>query len=183
MAATDEFIGNNASATANEKFTGQEIADGVATILSLPSGLAVTTIGGQEVLTLIDTTRTNKVLSIETTAVTWSENRIGNNDWVQIGSAVDALIGYIVPLNATIVKVTAHTSNDNNNTKAIDLYVDDVLKSASIATFTALNSQNEYSSVVDNIDIAAGEKLQLRGASTGGNIEDTVITIWLKWRG
>lgn len=186
MNATDEFaIHDKSEGTggANRKITGQNVADGVATILGLPSGLSITTIGGQQVLTLIDTTRANKILSVETTAVTWSENRIGNNDWVQIGNANDAAIGYIVPLNATIVKVTAHTINDNNNSKNIDLYVDGVLKTANIVSFTAVNGQNEFIDVTLNVDIVAGEKLQLRGASTGGRIEDTVITIWLKWRG
>ncbi len=188
MAATDEFaIHNKSQGTlgANRKITGQEIADGVSTILNLPAGLTVTTIGGQEVLTLIDTTRTDKVLSVETTAVTWSENRIGNNDWVQIGGANDALIGYVVPLNATIVKVTAHTTSANTTAvKTIDLYVDDVLNST-IATLPldAGGLQTRYLSVVDNIDINANQKIQLRGGSTGGVIQDTVITIWLKWRG
>ncbi len=95
------------------------------------------------------------------------------------------MIGYIVPLNATIVKVTAHTTSANvTNAKTIDLYVDGVLNST-IATLPldAGGLQTEYSSVTDNIDITAGEKIQLRGGSTGGVIEDTVITIWLKWRG
>lgn len=186
MAATDEFAVHDKSegtGGANRKMTGQNIADGVATLLNLPSGLAVTTIGGQEVLTLVDTTRANKVLSIETTAVTWSENRIGNNDWVQIGNANDANVGYIVPLNATIVKVTAHTTNDNNNSKDLDLYVDGVLSTSSIVSFTAVNGQNEFSDVTTNVDITAGEKIQIRGGATGGAIEDTVITVWLKWRG
>jgi hypothetical protein len=184
LTAADEVLVYNDSATANQKMTGQEIADGVSDILGLPSGLAVTTIGGQEVLTLVDTTRSNKVLSVETTAITWSENRIGNNDWVQIGGAVDAESGYIVPLDATIVKVTAHTSDDNNNVKDIDLYIDGALNTAGFISFNpAVNGQNEYSSVTDNIDVAAGEKIRLRGAATGGPVDDTVITIWLKWRG
>jgi len=187
MAATDEFpVHNKSQGTggANRNMTGQEIADGVATILSLPTGLAVTTINTQEVLTLIDTTRSNKVLSVETTAVTWSENRIGNNDWVQIGNANDSNVGYIIPMNATIVKISAHTTDDNNNTKDIDLYIDDVSSTTGIVSFSpATNGQNEYSNVALNIDVNANQKIQLRGASTGGPIEDTVITIWLKWRG
>ncbi len=186
MAATDEFIGNNADATANEKFTGQEIADGVSTILNLPSGLTVTTIDTEEVLTLIDTTRANKVLSVETTAITWSENRLGNNDWVQIGNANDANVGYIVPLKATIVKISAHTTNNNAIAKTIDLYVDGTIVGGAgtgIVTFPGAAGQASYRNVTLNLDVAQDSKIQLRGGPTDGAIEDTVITIWLKWDG
>jgi hypothetical protein len=161
--------------------SGQQVADGVSTILGL-GGLTITTIGGQEVLTLEDTTRANKVLSIETTAVHWSENVIGNNDWVQVGNAVDALSGYVVPLNATIVKVSMHTEDDNNNSKGIDLYIDGV-NTGNIAAFTAVNGENEVTDVTLNIDVNAGQKLRLRGDASSGSIGDTVITVWLKWRG
>jgi len=180
LAATDKVIGYNVSGTANETFTGQEVANGVSTILGF-GGLAVTTIGGQEVLTLIDTTRSNKVLSVCDTSVNWSENNVGNNDWLNIGGAVDALSGYIVPLNATIVKVTAHTADNNGNTKPIQLYIDGALDST-IGTFAGLAGEDSFEDVTVNIDVIQGAKLRLRGA-TGGKIEDTVITLWLKWRG
>ncbi len=184
LAATDEFAIHDKSegtAGANRKITGQNVSDGVLSIAGL-TGLTLTSIGGQEVLTIPDTTRANKVLSIETTAIAWSENRVGNNDWLQIGNANDADSGYIIPLNATIVKVTAHTENDNNNTKDIDLYID-AANNGAIATFTAVNGENEDSDVTLNIDVTAGQKLRLRGAATGGVVEDIVVTIWLKWRG
>ena len=184
LAATDEFAIHDKSegtAGANRKITGQNVADGVLNIAGL-GGLAVTTIGGQEILTLVDTTRANKVLSIQETALTWSENRVGNNDWMQIGNANDADSGFIVPLDATIVRVTAHTENDNNNTKDIDLYID-AANNGAIATFTAVNGENEDSDVTLNIDVNADQKLRLRGGATGGAVEDIVVTIWLKWRG
>jgi len=180
LAAVDKVIAYNGSQAANHAFTGQEVADGVATMLNL-GGITVTTINGQEVLTLIDTTRSNKVLSVGDTSVTWSENKIGNNDWLQIGGAVDALSGYIVPMNATIVKVTAHTADDKNHTKPINLYIDGSLNST-IGTFTAVNGENEFRNVTLNIDVNQDQKLRLRGG-TGGTIEDTVVTVWLKWRG
>jgi hypothetical protein len=80
--------------------------------------------------------------------------------------------------------VTAQTADDNNNTKAIDLYIDGVSTTAGIVDFNpAVNGENTYSDTTLNIDVAAGEKLQLRGASTGGFIEDVVVTLWVKWRG
>jgi len=184
LAATDKVIGYNTSANANQTFTGQEVANGVSTMLGL-GGLAVTTInasvGTQDVLTLVDTSRGNKILSIGDTSVTWAENRVGNNDWLQIGSAVDAKSGYIVPLNATIVKVTAHTENNKGHTKPILLYVNGALNST-IGTFNGVAGEDTFEDVTVDINVAAGDKLRLRGG-TGGRIEDTVITLWIKWRG
>ncbi len=180
LAATDKVIAYNASGTANEAFTGQEIATGVSTMLGF-GGLAVTTINTQEVLTLVDTTRANKILSVGDTSVTWSENRINNNDWFQIGAAVDAKSGYILPLNATIVKVTAHTADNKGNTKPILLYIDGALNST-IGTFAGIAGEDQFVDATLNIDVLQGQKLRLRGG-TGGKIEDTVVTVWLKWRG
>jgi len=183
MAADDEILAYNTSGTANEKLTGQEVADGVATILGF-GGLQVAnvpaSVGTQPVLVLADTTRANKLLSVGDTSVNWSENRINNNDWLQIGGAVDALSGYIVPLDATIVKVTAHTSDNNGNSKPILLYVDGVLNST-VATFNGASGEDHDEDVTINIDVNAGQKLRLRGG-TGGKIEDTVVTLWIKWR-
>ena len=186
MAATDEFpVHDKSEGTggANRKMTGQNIADGVLVISGLDC-LALTTIGGQEVLTCTDSTRASKILSVETTAVTWSENVVGSNDWLDVGFANDADIGYIIPLNATIVKMTGHTADNRGNARDIDLYIDDVLSTSSIVVFTGSpTGQEEDSDVTLNIDVTAGEKLQLRGDAAAGNIDDVVVTLWLKWRG
>ena len=181
MSATDEFVMYNTSATANEKVTGQEIADGVTNILNI-SGLTVTNIGGQLVLTLIDTTRANKVLSVESTAFKWAENQIGNNDWLMIADANDADTGYIVPLDSTVVKMTAHTEHNNGNAKNIHLYVDGVDQGA-VVNFAGAAGQDTDVDVTLNIDVNAGQKLRLRGDATGGSIQDTVIVLWTKFRG
>lgn len=190
MDATDEFIvhdkseGAGSPAGANRKMTGQNIADGVLNILNFPSGLAITDINGQQVLTLIDTTRANKVLSIESSTVTWSENRIGNNDWVQVGNANDALSGYIVPMDATIVKASIHTANNNGNTKGVDLYIDGVNDPGNpILSVTGAAGEKEDSDITLNIDVTADQKIRIRGDAAGGTIEDTVVTLWFKWRG
>ncbi|NJO61061.1 MAG: hypothetical protein HC836_23205, partial [Richelia sp. RM2_1_2] len=142
-----------------------------------PAGVTITTINGQPVPTFVDTTRTNKVLSVETATFVWAEATVGNSDWIQVGTAVDALTGYIMPHNATIVKVTGHTSNTNGNTKAITLFIDAV-NSGTIGTFTGAGEQ-EFSSVTTNIDVTAGQKLRLQGDAAGGTIEDTVITLFV----
>ena len=61
------------------------------------------------------------------------------------------------------------------------LYINGVLDST-VATFTGVAGEKTYEDVTLDIDVAAGDKLSLRGG-LGGDIEDTVITLWLKWRG
>lgn len=179
LASTDELIVYDG--TNNVSMSGSQAADGVATQLGI-TGLTFSTIDGESVLTFIDSTRASKVLSIETVTFMWAENRIGNDEWVDIGSAVDASSGYIMPHDATVVKVEAHTSDNNGNSKDIDLFADGALISSAVVSFTGGSGEDEFISTTVNIDVDRGEKIRLRGDSSGGTIDDTVITLFVKWR-
>ena len=74
------------------------------------------------------------------------------------------------------------TEDNNGNAKNLDLYIDDVLNTAGIVFFTGGAGEDEFTDVTINIDVAAGEKIQLRGDATGGKIEDTTITLFVKGR-
>ncbi len=139
------------------------------------------TIGGYAIPAYINATKGGKTLSVETISLVWSEANIGNNDWVQIGTARDADTGYIVPFDATIVGGTIQVENTNGNTKNIRLYVNGT--QVNNALFTVSGS-GEYIGVDNsfNIDLNAGDKIRMRGGS-GGTIEDTVIQLFVKWRG
>ena len=159
------------------------IAGDTVTITNSASAvITISTIDGQPVPTFSDTTRGPKTLSVETVPFVWSENRIANNDWLRIGTTDDAAIGHVMPHNCTIIKVTAKTTDNNGNTKNLDLYVDDLLDTSSIVTFSGGSGEDEDIDVTLNIDITAGEKLQLRGDITGGTVEDTTVTLFVKWR-
>jgi len=179
--ATDTMVVYNTSGSANQKITGQEVADGVSTILGL-TNMTITTINGQPVLTIVDSTRTDKVLSVETSVVTWSDNKLGNNDWVSVGNATDAKSGFVIPMDATIVHISAHTSDDNGITKDIVLYIDAV-DSGVIGTFSGVGGENAFNSTTVNIDVNQNQNIRLRGGPTNGFVEDIIISIWLKWRG
>jgi len=184
MTATDQFIGYNTSSTANEKFTGQEIADGVANILGL-SSLSVKAIGGsgspgEFQLFMTDPAR-SKDLSTAEFSVAYSENNLGNNDWMEVGSANDATSGYIIPYNATLVRATAHTAN-SSNAKGIDLYVDGTATAPLITIPSGGGGQANVADGTLNVDVNAGQKIRLRGASTGGTIGDVIVTLWFRWR-
>ena len=101
---------------------------------------------------------------------------------MQQGNSNDALNGWIAPLDSTLIRVTAHTSDDKGNSKEVDLYIDGANNGA-VVSFVAVAGENEFIDETLNIDIDQGEKIRLRGDAAGGKIEDTVITLWFKWRG
>jgi hypothetical protein len=180
MSPTDEFLGFDG--TNNVKFTGQEIADGAAAIIG---GASLTIINGEPVPTFIDTTRANKVLSIETACVPWARNKINNDDYLKAnGDANDADAGWVCPHTATLVKATGVTANDAGNTKDINLYVNGALDTASILSFSpTATGQNTDRDVTLNIDVAQDDVIHLRGSAAGGEIQDVAVTLFFKWRG
>ena len=188
MAATDEFAVHNKSegtGGANRKMTGQDVADGVLSITNL-TGLTFSTVNGQTVLTYVDSTR-GETLSVDSFAVTYGENRVANNDWMEIGGAIDALSGFIMPMNATIVGASIHSASvPSGNTKTFDLYVDGAIPTGGTGflslTGTAGNVEKSASVNTTDINVDLGEKVRVRGDAAGGTIEDTVITLWVRWR-
>ncbi len=180
MGVTDEFLGFDG--TNNVKFTGQEIADGVSSIIG---GVATTVIDGEIVPTFIDTTRADKILSIETVAIPWARNKLNNDTYLKAnGDANDADAGWVCPHTATLVKATGVAADDDGNTKDINLYVNGLLDTASILSFSPTASgQNTDRDVTINIDVSQDDVIHLRGSSTGGEIKDVAVTLFFKWRG
>lgn len=142
--------------------------------------ISLSTINGQLIPTYIDTTRANKILSVETSQFVFSEDVIGDADWVQIGLASDADSGYLMPLNGTIVGSTGHCENTNGVTKDIDLFIDAV-NNGSIGQFTGAGERT-FNNTTININVDQGQKLRLRGRAGQGTINDTIITLRIKWR-
>lgn len=179
LLATDElavFNGVN-----NVSMTGEQIADGVATQLALPA-ITVSDINGQQIVTLADTTRANKVLSLDSVVFTWGENALSDLDWMQIGgNATDADSGFIVPNDGTVVYATGHCENTSANSKNIHLFIDGV-DQGSLGTLAG-GANAEYVDNTLNIDFVQGQKLRLRAVGSGtGVINDTVASVFVKWR-
>lgn len=141
----------------------------------------VASLDGQERLFLTDTSRGSKNLSVETFSITWSNNTLSNAAWVKIGRAVDALNGFIMPHNCTIIALTAHCENAGNQTgKGFQIYVDN-----SIFSITPTFDTNE--SIINantlNIDVNQNQKIRVRTViPTGSPLGDTVVNVWIKWR-
>lgn len=186
MAATDEFpVHNKSEGTggANRKMTGQDVADGVATILGLNNGLTFTTINGQEILTFTDPTRASKILSIDSSSYTFSMVSVSDGGWLSIGNAIDTDAGHIMPFNGTVVGVTAMTENANGGTNGLDLFINAALDTAAIATLSGVAVDTDINMTM-NRDFLQGDRLRLQVDRTIGavDMQDVVINLIVRWR-
>lgn len=145
-------------------------------------GLAVTVINGQPMLTLEDTTRADKILSVAEQVVQFAENRLDHNDWIQIGNATDADSSFVADFNGTITFATGHCENTTVNNKDVHLYVNGVDEGSIGSLFGGTNAVFINNTL--NVDIAQGDRIRLRAVDDAtGRIEDTVIKLTFKWRG
>lgn len=184
MASTDEFPAHDKSegtAGANRKMTGQNIADGVETILGLPAGLTIATINGQPIVVYTDSTRT-KTLSIESHPYQFADNAVGDNDWMDIGDAANSDVGITMPLDGTVVMATGQTEDANGNTFDLDLYIDAV-DSGSVGTLSGA-SQSDFQTTTLNLNFTQGQKLRVRGDRTAGSgsLGDVTCMVIVRWR-
>lgn len=146
---------------------------------NVTGAMTVESINGQPMLVMEDTTRANKKLSIDTVNMAWGENALTNFDWIQSTGASDADSSYIMPFDGTIIVATAHCENTNGNTKDIRLYINTTLNGTAMGTLTG--GANATFNTTLNIDFNAGDRIRLR-AWTGGTIQDTLVSLWIKWR-
>ena len=179
--AVDEFATYDASATKNVSMTGQQVADGVADILGF-GDIEVSVIDSQSFLTLADSTRGNKQLSVDSTEFVFSENRLNPNNWINIGSSVNSFNGYVVPFDGTVVYATS-SCDEASGDYDLEVYVNG--SSQGVAVSYAQNDNNETRvNNTLNIDVSQGDRIRVRAVNTNGTgrLEDTVISLFVKWR-
>ncbi len=144
------------------------------------TGLTVSTLGGQPMLTLVDTTRGNKMLSVAEVCITWAENDIDNDAWLRIPDANDDEASIVLPFNATVVSASAYCTNADNKTKEILAYVE-AASQGSIGTLSG-SAADSFITPNLNIDLNAEQRFRLRGNSTGGKVQRTIVNVFFKWR-
>lgn len=170
----DEIGVNDGGTTV--RHTIEEVVDTV-----LP-GVDVTTINSQPMLTLIDTTRGNKILSVAENNMIFSDNKLDDQDWMRIGEAADADSGYIAQFDGTLVYASAHCENTGANSKEIHLYIDGT-DSATLGTLSG-GTNATFNNTTLNVNFDQGDRIRLRAEDgSGGAIEDTVVKLTVKWRG
>ena len=170
----DEIGVNDGGTTV--RHTIAEVVDAV-----LP-GVDITVINSQPMLTLIDTTRANKILSVAESNLMFAENKVNDNDWIKIGDAGDADSSYIAEFDGTLVYASAHCENTDGNSKEIHFYIG-AADSATLGTLTG-GTNATFNNTTLNTDFSQGDRLRIRAHNgSGGDIQDTVVKLTLKWRG
>lgn len=171
---TDEIAVNDGGTT--ERHSIDDVVDA-----ALP-GVDVTTIDGQLVATLIDTTRGNKVLSIAEQPLLFADNDLSHLEWMEIGDANNADSGYIMDFDGTIVFATGHCEDTGGNSKEIHLYINGV-DSVTLGTLSG-GANASFSDNTLNVDFSQDDKIRCRAHDgSGGEIDDTVVKVTVKWRG
>jgi len=145
-------------------------------------GTAVTIINGQPTLTLVDTTRNNKILSVAEIPIAYTDNKLKNNEWLRVGNSNHAMSGFIAEFNGTLTFASGQCQRVRNNDKDIHLYINNV-DLGSIGSYTGSSNSTFINTTID-IDFNQGDLIRLRAKDgTPGKIEDTVVKLILKWRG
>jgi hypothetical protein len=170
---TDEIAVDDGGTT--ERHSIDDVVDA-----ALP-GVSVTIIDGQPFVTLIDTTRGNKVLSVAEQPLMFSDKSLTDLEWIAIGDAVDADSSYIADFDGTVVYATGHCENTGGNSKEIHLYINGV-DSVTLGTLSG-GANATFNSNTLNVNFSQDDRIRLRAHGVAsGRIEDTVIKITLKWR-
>ncbi len=144
-------------------------------------GLTISIINGQPMLTLEDTTRANKILSVAEQDLIYAENALTNLDWIRIGNANDADSGFVADFDGTVMFATGHCENTNANSKQIHLFINGV-DQGSVGTLIG-GTDVSFINTTLNIDFAQGDRIRLQAQQgAGAAIQDTVIKLTVKWR-
>lgn len=126
-------------------------------------------------LYLYDATR-SKWLSITESNYYWADDNI-KGKYMKIGDALGTNVGFTIPANATIVKVSCSESTGSNR----ELQLRKNGSPASIKTFNL--SAGSYTSTNDNIDLLSGDIMQAYvSGGSGSPCKDLVVNVFLKYR-
>lgn len=119
----------------------------------------------------------SKWLSVDEQHFDWADN-VAKGKYLPIGGAIGNQVGFKIPVNATITKVTARVSGGNTS-RELQLRKNGV--ATSIKTFSL--AAGEYTSTNDNINIVAGDYLQVFvSGGSGQPVKDIVVSVYLRWR-
>jgi len=130
-------------------------------------------------LYMYDLTRA-KWLSIENTTLLYGRSGSRTNEVLRfMGDFGNQNTGALIPMDATIVHISAR-ARGGNSSKDFSL---EIRNGAGFVSSTTYNlATREYTNTALNINVNAGEYLIARIGSSGWNVTDLTLTVWLKWR-
>jgi len=142
-------------------------------------------LSGQDIIFAFDPVR-GKKLSVMEHALTFSATALNDLGWMRIGASQDALTGFVMPMNATIVRAHVHCGDDRGQEKSLTVWIEDSLilpeNGGTIATMPGVAGEVKIATVDRNLDINQLQKIQVRADSVGGRIDDINCTLYYKWR-
>jgi len=162
-------------------------ATGTVDVDILP-GVGFTTIDGQEILTMIDSSRSNKILSVEKVNYLFSKTTVSNGSYLYFGDITSSSAGYVIPMNATLVGISYHKRTGDNINMRYDLYVDGSSHFQGIIYGTG-SSEEKISDNALDVDLIKNQKIAIRATQTSGggghnnSHYDVSITLYFRWRG
>ena len=139
-------------------------------------------------LYLFDTSRANvgtpgKWLSVEVSVLPFGRN--GNADNTNLktaGNSAQNRSGYLMPFNGTIIHATVR-SNNNSGAQAKQFDIQVRTGNTNISSTSITTAAAEATNTNLNVDFSAGNFINVRINNDGnGNVNNPVLTLWVKWR-
>ncbi len=148
---------------------------------TIPTGTAtgqLAVIG--DILYMYDETRA-KWLTIEATPLQYNRGGGLDNEPIRFGGDLrDDISGPLMPFNGTIVYATARSATGQNNK---EFFIEVKSNNNTVESSTSISYvAREFSRSDLNIDFDQGDFITARVAAAGGDITDTALVIWVKWR-
>ncbi len=162
---------------------------GKATVTVTAGGVSTFQITGSDAVLsepmafVTDTTRASKILSVESNEFDFGHDAPGNNSWFRPGNnqSGNALNGYIMPYDGTVIRLSTHTAKAKSNTKNISVFIN-AIETTNVVTLTGAGEDQDEATNV-NIDFSAGNKLRVRARNgLGARMDETLVSVWVKWR-
>lgn len=149
------------------------------TIATMPPIMVVPT---PNFLSYVDNTRSNKLLSVEMATLQFYGGVISSDDYLLLHSQTQATASYVLPYDATLVRMSLFVGNTHGNTATFSIYRDGI-EAPNAATVSSNPAMNQR--IVTDLDIDVDQqqlvRLRLRGA-TGISVSDIVASLFVRWR-
>ena len=130
---------------------------------------------------LIDPTRRDSILSVETSTFQFGEHSVNNNDWFYIHNASNTDAAYAMPYDGTIIRISGgvvKSKGENTITLFVNADSNDVL------TFYPDNYPSTDHCTDANIKFNKNDTIRIKNENRNGrsgNLYDCVVTVWVKW--
>jgi hypothetical protein len=136
--------------------------------------------GGGPMPFIIDTTRGNKQLSIDSANHKFSHKEAQENDWFTINEINYAELGYPMQFNGTVIGMVVFVEEEDTAGN-IDIWINGVFRGAGV-TLGATGVNVEYHNMALDITFNESDILQTRMDNLASVKEGTIVIVYTRWR-